>query len=193
MDNGLDSYIKTLEENNIDKEILSELSEADYAKLGITGEAMRKMIKLFSKNPPPEPVKEETAVISRQPEIGETALEQRKEDSLDNSPVRRRLIDNGLSEYIEAFAKNKLDTLDLVSKLTESDLSELGITIIGDRKKIKDIFNIRGEQPKDNNVVVMQSVAPNRWPIAISVYLSIIAAIVIGIIIYYAIPWWWRY
>jgi hypothetical protein len=69
----------------------------------------------------------------------------------------------------------------------------LGIHAIGDRKKIKELFRINEKKAEDNNVVVTQNVATeksNGWLVAISV---IVGAIIIGIIIYYAIPWWWRY
>ena len=55
--------------------------------------------------------------------------------------VENILAENNLEEYIDLFKKNKLTDFDVVSNLTESDLEKLGITIMGDRKKILLIFS----------------------------------------------------
>jgi hypothetical protein len=195
VDNGLEEYIPILEDNNIDKEIIAELTEQDYSKLGITGEPMHKMMKLFSKNVLVESVNEETVTSSPVPAMQNSSLEVQELKVIDNSPVHLRLIDNGLSEYIAIFDKNKLDTLDLVSKLNESNLSELGVTAIGDRKKIKDIFNIGDESKEKNNVVVTQTVnteGTNRGGSTAHTGLAgilggIIGAITVIVIIFYII------
>jgi hypothetical protein len=62
----------------------------------------------------------------------ETAVEKNIEDIL---------AENNLGEYIDLFIKNKLTDLDIVSGLDESDLEKMGISIMGDRKKILLIFS----------------------------------------------------
>ncbi|MDR0910642.1 MAG: hypothetical protein LBM77_12865 [Spirochaetaceae bacterium] len=135
-DNNLEKYISILEENNIDMEILSELTDTDYIKLGITGSDMQKMKQLFMK------------------EIIEVPV------TIEDSPVHKILRENQLDEYIPIFDKHKLNTFDIISKLNENDLTELGITVIGDRKKIKSLF-IEGSattQDSGSNVNVNQTV-----------------------------------
>jgi hypothetical protein len=72
------------------------------------------------------------------------------------------LMENSLGDYIELFEKNKLTDIEIISELTESDLEKLGITIMGDRKKILKTFYINNvssatinnepEQVKTENV-----------------------------------------
>jgi hypothetical protein len=56
---------------------------------------------------------------------------------------------NNLDEYIEIFNSNKLIEIDVVKDLNEDDLDNIGITILGDRKKIINIIkNINIELKK---------------------------------------------
>jgi hypothetical protein len=47
---------------------------------------------------------------------------------------------NGFSEYIEIFEKNKIDNADVILTLNEQDLESMGINAVGDRKRIIQIF-----------------------------------------------------
>jgi hypothetical protein len=51
------------------------------------------------------------------------------------------LLENNLGEYFDLFENDKLTDLEMISELTESDLEKLGISIMGDRKKILKIFS----------------------------------------------------
>ena len=52
------------------------------------------------------------------------------------------LLENNLSEYIEIFTKNKLTEIEIISDLTDSELENIGITLLGDRKKIMKLFSL---------------------------------------------------
>lgn len=52
------------------------------------------------------------------------------------------LMENNLEEYISIFENNKLTDLETITELNETDLEKLGITIMGDRKKILKIFYV---------------------------------------------------
>ena len=56
------------------------------------------------------------------------------------------LIENGLTEYIDVFTENKLTDINLIVTLTESDFENMGIKILGDRKKLIDIFSVLPQQ-----------------------------------------------
>ena len=49
--------------------------------------------------------------------------------------VPKWLEDLGLGEYAEAFAENKIDP-DVLPSLTSDDLKEIGVTVVGDRRKL---------------------------------------------------------
>ena len=51
------------------------------------------------------------------------------------------LIENNLNEYYDLFEKNKLIDLSSISELNENDLEKLGITIMGDRKRINKLIH----------------------------------------------------
>ena len=51
------------------------------------------------------------------------------------------LKENNMDEYIEIFQKNKLVDFEIISKLNDSDFEKIGINILGDRKKIINIFS----------------------------------------------------
>lgn len=188
IDNRLDKYISILEENNIDKEIFIELTESDYVKLGITGDAMHKMMKLFSPN---YAKLVEKSKIENLPKVSKNTVKAVEEKQISEtiSRVHKILIDNNLSEYIPVFDKHKIIDFDILSKLTENDLSELGVSAIGDRKKIKELFKIKSEKPEDkNSVVVTQTVTSegtNTGGIVVSI---LVGAVLICIVLYYAIP-----
>jgi hypothetical protein len=52
-------------------------------------------------------------------------------------------LEKNLGEYIEIFEKNKLDDFDTISELSETDLEKLGITAMGDRKKLLKVFSLK--------------------------------------------------
>ena len=51
------------------------------------------------------------------------------------------LQENDLEEYISIFTENKLTDVIIISELIESDLEKIGVTSLGDRKKILKIFS----------------------------------------------------
>ena len=51
------------------------------------------------------------------------------------------LQENNLEEYIDIFTENKLIDVAIISELTDSELEKIGITSLGDRKKILKIFS----------------------------------------------------
>jgi hypothetical protein len=51
------------------------------------------------------------------------------------------LEENGLSEYITIFEQNKLNSIDVLSGLTENDYIRMGVTVLGDRKKMVKLFS----------------------------------------------------
>ena len=65
-----------------------------------------------------------------------------------NEELRRLLSKNGFGEYIEIFEKNKIFTIKDFKDLVESDLEKIGISALGDRKKILKLTfdNIRSKK-----------------------------------------------
>ena len=61
-------------------------------------------------------------------------------DSIKENLIERILLENNLSEYIEVFKRNKLDDLNILSTINETDLEKMGIDILGDRKRLLQIF-----------------------------------------------------
>lgn len=57
-----------------------------------------------------------------------------------NSMWRNMLKDNGFSQHIELFEKNKIDNYDVIMALNEQDLAAMGIETVGDRKRIIQMF-----------------------------------------------------
>ena len=58
-----------------------------------------------------------------------------------NEKIRKVLLNNNLGEYIEIFENQKLDNIEILKNLTENDYEKIGITILGDRKKLLRIFS----------------------------------------------------
>jgi biopolymer transport protein ExbB/TolQ len=57
-----------------------------------------------------------------------------------NTSWRSILEQNGFSEYIKLFEKNKTDSADVILALNEQDLAAMGINAVGDRKRIIQTF-----------------------------------------------------
>jgi hypothetical protein len=55
--------------------------------------------------------------------------------------IKEILEENGLSEYISTFEQNKLTSADVLAELTENDYVQIGITVMGDRKKMMRLFS----------------------------------------------------
>jgi hypothetical protein len=72
------------------------------------------------------------------------------------------LLENRLEEYIDIFTKNKLTDLEIISELTEYDLEKLGITIMGDRKKILKIFSTSKNSNEGNEIMEEISITENN-------------------------------
>jgi hypothetical protein len=104
--------------------------------------------------------------------------------------VNLKTTENDISEYIPMFNQHKLNSFDIISRLTENDLSELGITAIGDRKKIKSLFETKEGKSEDtkNNVVVSQIVKSEETNTTGIIVSIIVGAVLICIVLYYAIP-----
>jgi hypothetical protein len=51
------------------------------------------------------------------------------------------LLENNLDEYVALFTENKLTDISIISGLTDSDFEKIGVTILGDRKRILKIFS----------------------------------------------------
>jgi hypothetical protein len=58
-----------------------------------------------------------------------------------NDELKKILVDNNLEDCIPKFEKNKISDFDIISELTESDLEKIGISALGDRKKILKLFS----------------------------------------------------
>jgi len=50
------------------------------------------------------------------------------------------LLENNLDKYITTFEENNLTDYSVLSEINEKDLEKIGISIIGDRKKIIKLF-----------------------------------------------------
>ena len=55
--------------------------------------------------------------------------------------IRQKLIDNGLDGYIQLFEDQHLLDLDVLSMMNNEDYLQIGVSIIGDRKKMLLLFN----------------------------------------------------
>jgi hypothetical protein len=56
------------------------------------------------------------------------------------SVVTDILKQNGLEQYCEIFEQNKIDTAEVAKELTDSDYLGMGISILGDRKRLLSLF-----------------------------------------------------
>jgi hypothetical protein len=70
-------------------------------------------------------------------------VNEKTDKKLINKNYRDVLLENDLGEYIDLFEKNKLTDMIIISELSDVDLEKIGITIMGDRKKILRIFSAR--------------------------------------------------
>ena len=61
--------------------------------------------------------------------------------------VARWLEQLGLGEYAVAFAENRIDS-GLLTRLTNDDLKDIGITVVGDRRRLLDAIATLSE-PSD--------------------------------------------
>jgi len=57
-----------------------------------------------------------------------------------NDELKEKLVENSLSEYIDLLEKQKVNTEELLSELTQYDFEKIGITIVGDQKKFLKLF-----------------------------------------------------
>jgi preprotein translocase subunit SecF len=55
--------------------------------------------------------------------------------------LKKILEENNLAEYIELFEQHKISDVNIVSELNESELETIGISALGDRKKIVKLFS----------------------------------------------------
>jgi hypothetical protein len=188
--NGLKEFITVFEENNLDSDMLPELTMDDYRKLGIPEDAADKIMGFFSA--PSNLVSSQSmqGLANNIPAASTNQVTTIKTGNspVPDSPVHNILTQNGLSEYVPIFDRHKLIDFDVISKLTEGELSELGIHAIGDRKKIKELFHITEKKEEDSNVVVTQTVKSEGTNTAGIVVSILVGAVLICIVLYYAIP-----
>ena len=55
--------------------------------------------------------------------------------------IKRKLIENGLDAYLQLFEDQHLFNLDVLSMMDNDDYLQIGVSIIGDRKKMLLLFN----------------------------------------------------
>lgn len=60
---------------------------------------------------------------------------------MDKQELKQKLINNGLDKYISIFEENHLFDEAVLKSLTNEDYISIGITILGDRKKLQLLFN----------------------------------------------------
>jgi hypothetical protein len=96
------------------------------------------------------------------------------------------LTENDLADYISIFEQNKLNSIELLSDITESDYEKIGISALGDRKKLLKLFFKNENQDQTASqvtpaptVVVEQKETHGIW-IFVGVLIAIL--LVIGII-----------
>jgi hypothetical protein len=54
--------------------------------------------------------------------------------------LETKLNESALGHYIEVFEKNGLDNIDVLTELSEDDYEKIGISVMGDRKKLLKLF-----------------------------------------------------
>ncbi len=67
----------------------------------------------------------------------------------------------GLREYAEAFAENAV-TFDLLNKLTEQDLKELGVSKLGHRKRLLEAIATLSRPGEEAVEAIPQESTPSR-------------------------------
>jgi len=65
--------------------------------------------------------------------------------------LRQILEKNNLTEYIELFEQHKILDADILSELSEPELEKIGITALGDRKKILKLFQKNNNKQSSNS------------------------------------------
>lgn len=80
--------------------------------------------------------------------------------------IKQKLIDNNLEKYISVFEENHLFDESVLHTLTNDDFISIGITILGDRKKLQLLFNnteetseknATDEQPKEEYINIVKN------------------------------------
>lgn len=79
---------------------------------------------------------------------------------------------NGLGQYADLFRENKIDDLQIVASLTDDDLIKMGITVLGDRKKIRKAFlGMMETKSKAKSIVCM---------IGLIIGIALLIAVIVG-------------
>lgn len=72
---------------------------------------------------------------------------------MNKEEIKQKLIDNGLENYISVFEENNLFDQTVLQSLTNEDYISIGITILGDRKKLQLLF-AKVEETTENKEIV---------------------------------------
>lgn len=66
--------------------------------------------------------------------------------------IKQKLTENNLENYIPVFEQNHLLDEDVLRSMTNDDYLEIGISILGDRKKMLSLFSQKTEEKKLENI-----------------------------------------
>lgn len=68
-------------------------------------------------------------------------LPRKNYQDIKNIDYKKVLKCNSLEEYIDLFEKNRLDDIEIIMTLTENDYEKIGINILGDKKRLVNVFS----------------------------------------------------
>lgn len=106
--------------------------------------------------------------------------------------IKQKLIDNGLENYIPLFEEHHLLDISALSTMTNEDYLSIGVTIIGDRKKLLSLFE-KKEEPKPQPKIEVkvdpnankepQNIVIEKKSSGVWVFIGVLIAIILVIII----------
>lgn len=109
--------------------------------------------------------------------------------------IKQKLIENNLDSCIETFEANHLLDEDALSSMTNEDYISIGISIIGDRKKLLSLFSktainksepkieVKVEPEKTYNQPEQQHIVIEKKSSGVWAFIGVLIAIILIIII----------
>ncbi|MDR1180147.1 MAG: SAM domain-containing protein [Spirochaetales bacterium] len=105
-------------------------------------------------------------------------LEETQEvDTRKDNRFRIVLTDSGLEKYFQLFEQNNLTGSEILYSVTENDMEKIGISNMGDRKKISNIINTLKPQKEQQSIPMFSKKQKIRILIGLEILVDIILAL----------------
>ena len=81
---------------------------------------------------------------------------------MSEAEIKQKLIDNGLENYIKLFQDNHLFDEKVLYEMTNEDYISIGVTILGDRKKLLLLFKPTKESSPELGDKILQMLGQEK-------------------------------